>query len=262
MLPFSRYYRLFNIEDFVMAFSDYIVFVDESGDHSLESIDKVYPVFVLCFLVIKKDEYVNALIPKVKELKIQTFGHDNIILHEHDIRKKKGIFSRLSKEPREAFLESLSEIIDELDFTLISIIIDKKEHKRRYSYPEHPYHLAMMFGLERLHDFARLHGQVDKTMHVICEARGRKEDGDLELAFRRVCDGANRSGRNYPFSIEIADKLTNSEGLQLADLMARPIGLSKIRPEQENRAYAILEKKFFTGSYGSTIHGNGRKEFP
>lgn len=28
-------------------FSDFIVYVDESGDHSLQSIDQSYPVFVL-----------------------------------------------------------------------------------------------------------------------------------------------------------------------------------------------------------------------
>ena len=32
-------------------FSDYIVYVDESGDHSLESIDINYPVFVLAFCI-------------------------------------------------------------------------------------------------------------------------------------------------------------------------------------------------------------------
>jgi hypothetical protein len=37
-----------------MEFGDYLVFVDESGDHGLESIDYHYPIVVLCFFVIKK----------------------------------------------------------------------------------------------------------------------------------------------------------------------------------------------------------------
>ena len=32
-----------------LAFGDHIVFVDESGDHSLTSINPDYPVFVLAF---------------------------------------------------------------------------------------------------------------------------------------------------------------------------------------------------------------------
>ncbi len=38
-------------------FSDYIIYVDESGDHSLESIDKEYPVFVLAFCIFNKKIY-------------------------------------------------------------------------------------------------------------------------------------------------------------------------------------------------------------
>ena len=37
-----------------MTFSDYIVYVDESGDHSLINIDANYPVFVLAFGVFHK----------------------------------------------------------------------------------------------------------------------------------------------------------------------------------------------------------------
>jgi hypothetical protein len=29
-------------------FSDYVIYADESGDHSLTKIDPIYPVFVLC----------------------------------------------------------------------------------------------------------------------------------------------------------------------------------------------------------------------
>jgi hypothetical protein len=32
-------------------FSEYIVYVDESGDHGLETIDPNYPVFVLAFCI-------------------------------------------------------------------------------------------------------------------------------------------------------------------------------------------------------------------
>jgi hypothetical protein len=244
-----------------MNYSDYIVFVDESGDHSLDSIDSDYPVFVLCFCVIKKDQYFSKLVPNLKNLKLKTFGHDFIVLHESEIRKKKGAFSQLSKDPREAFLSLLTDLIEDLDFTLIAVIIDKVKHKGRYHKPEHPYHLALQFGLERLNSFLIQNGEFNKQVHVVCEARGPKEDQELELVFRRVCDTENRNNKKYPFSIVIADKKTNSEGLQIADLMARPIGLSVIKPDQTNRAYEVLKTKFYSGNYG-VIEGNGRKVFP
>ena len=38
-------------------FSDYVVYVDESGDHGLKSMDKTYPIFVLAFCVFNKQQY-------------------------------------------------------------------------------------------------------------------------------------------------------------------------------------------------------------
>lgn len=98
------------------TFSDYIVYVDESGDHSLESINPEYPLFVLSFCIFRKDVYANNMTPAVRKLKFWTFGHDMVVLHEIDIRKKRGSFAKLSKEPREAFLNALTDIIDELMF--------------------------------------------------------------------------------------------------------------------------------------------------
>jgi hypothetical protein len=56
--------------------------VDESGDHSLESINPRYPLFVLAFCIFQKGHYAQKVIPALSMLKIETFGHDLIILHE------------------------------------------------------------------------------------------------------------------------------------------------------------------------------------
>lgn len=241
--------------------SDYIVFVDESGDHSLESINPEWPLFVLSFCIFPVSAYVREVTPAIRSLKFDYFGHDLVILHEHDIRKKKGAFSRLNKETREGFLDRLTDIIAATDMTMIAVVIDKVRHKSKYSAPEHPYHLAMQFGLERVADFLAIKGQLDRETRIICEARGNKEDTALELEFRRVCDGANRGRRSLPFSILIADKKSNSEGLQLADLTARPAGLAVLRPDQPNRAWEVLKGKLFDGRH-NCIHGNGLKTFP
>lgn len=241
--------------------SDYIVFVDESGDHSLESVNPDYPIFVLAFCILPTAAYVEQITPAVRRLKSQLFGHDLVILHEHDIRKKTGPFSRLGKEAREALLEGLTEIIRAAPMTLVAVVIDKVKHKAKYQSPEHPYHLALKYGLERVHHFLHLRGQSERRTTVVCEARGQKEDKEIELAFRRVCDGDNRSRRPYALDIVIADKRANSEGLQLADLVARPAGLHILRPDQPNRAWDVLATKLFDGAYG-VVQGNGLKVFP
>lgn len=158
------------------TYSDYIVFVDESGDHGLENVNPEYPIFALSFFIIQKDIYIDSLTVKVRRLKMETFGHDLVVLHEYDMRKKRGAFSKLGESARETFLNSLTEIIKEMEFTLIAVVIDKRRLKAKYVQPGHPYHLAMEFGLERLQNFLRSKNQLGRRTQLICEARGAKED--------------------------------------------------------------------------------------
>lgn len=241
--------------------SDFVVYVDESGDHSLGSIDPEYPIFVLSFCVFQKDIYSDTVTPAIRKLKFATFGHDMVVLHENDIRRKRGAFSRLSKELREAFQDKLTEIIVEAKFTLIAVVIDKLQLKEHYRLRAHPYHLAMEFGLERIHHFLREAGQSDALTYLVCEARGAKEDKELELEFLRIRDGDNYCGKRLSFELIIADKKTNSEGLQVADLTARPIGLSVLRPNQPNRTRHVLEAKFYGGGTDGNV-SKGLKIFP
>lgn len=225
--------------------SEYIVYVDESGDHSLESINPRYPLFVLSFCIFQKKYYSHTVTPSLRMLKFATFGHDMIVLHEHEIRKKIGAFSKLNKEPREVFLEALTDLINEVDFILLPIVIDKYAIKDLGKDPIHVYHFAMQLGLERLYEVLESKEQQKQQTHVVFEARGQKEDAELELEFRHVCSGKNSKQKAFPFEIIIADKKTNSEGLQFADMVARPIGLSVLRPDQPNRAFSVLEKKIY-----------------
>lgn len=244
-----------------MSYSDYIVYVDESGDHSLEVINPDWPLFVLCFCIFPVAAYASAVAPEIRRLKFEVFGHDLVILHEHDIRKKRGAFSKLNQQARDAFMDRLTGIIADTDMTVVGVVIDKVKHKERYQTPYHPYHLAMQFGLERISRFLDLQGQGNRQTFVVFEARGPKEDKELELEFRRVCDGDNRERRALPLRFHVADKKCNSEGLQLADLTARPLGLRVLRPDQSNRAGAILYDKLFRGAHDCVI-GNGLKVFP
>ncbi len=56
-------------------------------------------------------------------------------------------------------------------------------------------------------------------------------------------------------------KTANSSGLQLADLIARPIGMKTLRPTQTNQSYEIIKNKFLQKPEGN-INGWGLKLFP
>jgi hypothetical protein len=239
-----------SMENIGLEYSDYIAYVDESGDHSLTSIDEGYPVFVLSFCVFQKKHYSHIVAPALRMLKFETFGHDMVIFHEQDIRKKIGAFSAMGKERREIFLEELNILIAQAEFTFLATVIDKYNLRREKTQDTHVYHLAMQLGLEKLHHFLQSRNQHNRLTHVVCEARGRVEDHALAFEFFRVCSGHNSVRKKLAFKLVVADKKTNSEGLQFADLAARPVGLSVIRPDQPNRAFQILQKKFHKNSEG------------
>lgn len=241
--------------------SDYIVFVDESGDHSLNKIDPAYPMFVLAFCIMPFAAYNELVAPAVRRLKFDLFGHDTVVLHETDIVRRRGAFSSASEAQRGELMAGLSAVIGDADMTIIAIAIDKARLAARYRAPEHPYHLAMQFGLERLHSHMAGLGQHQRLTTVVCECRGQKEDAELELAFRRVCDGRNAAQERLCFDIVMADKKCNSEGLQIADLVARPIGRHVLNPGQQNRAFEVIQRKLALNRRGRP-DGWGLKVFP
>lgn len=258
-----------------MKFSDYIIYVDESGDHSLGSIDPDYPLFVLSFCIFKKSDYISQTVPRLQDFKFRWFGHDLVILHENEIVKKKRPFLFLQYDNlRTRFMGELSEIIASAPMTVITAAIRKEALKRRYTKPENPYQLALLFCLEKAHEYLEAEDAIGGTTHVVCEARSPrekggigKEDQELELEFRRIIAGkhilqpGNGAGAMPCFDIVFASKQANSTGLQLADLIARPVGLSVLRPTQQNRAYEIIAEKIWKGPSG-VAKGYGLKVFP
>lgn len=235
-------------------FSDYLIFVDESGDHGLASFEPSYPMFVLAFVLVRKDHYVAEIVPAIQALKLEFFGHDQVVLHERDIRRQTPPFGFLRKDAdlRQRFLERLNGVMAASKFEIIATTIHKDRLKQRYATPWSPYEIALLFCMEQLKERLDALGQTGRVQHIVFESRGRPEDADLELAFRRITANAGGWGaKRIDFTAcdwepILAAKRCNSSGLQLADLVARPLGLNALRPDQPNRAFEILRPKLKT----------------
>lgn len=227
-------------------FGKYIVYVDESGDHGMSSIDPSYPIFVLAFCIFHKEHYGEKVVPALESFKFRHFGHDQIVLHEHEIRKGKGAFRTLrNREAKNEFLNDLTKIVEASKFIMASCVIEKHRLQEIAKTPDNPYHIALMHCVFSLYDFLSEKDEQENLTHVVVERRGAREDKELELEFRRICSGNNPRDVQLPFEILFADKKAMSSGLQLADLVARPVGLHILRPEQSNRSFDALKNKFF-----------------
>jgi hypothetical protein len=234
----------------VNSYGDYIVYADESGDHNLVSIDQAYPVFVLSCCIFNKKEYAARVVPALKELKFDIFGHDAVIFHEREIRQQEGPFNILrDRDFQQQFYEKMNSFVETMPVNVVACAIKKYDLRQRYFEPDSPYHLALGLCLERIATFLTKKNQQDKIIHLIVESRGKKEDDELELEFLRVVKHVELPNKlsfrlsNIKFSLKFVSKQANMAGKQIADLIARPIGRYVIDPSQENRAVEIIKKR-------------------
>lgn len=151
----------------------------------------------------------------------------------------------------------MSKTLNDLSFEIITCTINKAALKARYTNPFDPYEIAMFLGMEMCLEQLLIKKQTGKTVHTVFESRGKPEDQNLELAYRRIINNDSRWGykskdfKQIDWDVLFSDKRSNSSGLQLADLVARPIALNYLRKDQENRAYDTISNKII-----------GQKTFP
>ena len=158
-------------------------------------------------------------------------------------------------------MSDLTRTLEDMPFALIAGVIHKERLKQRYSVPENPYALALKFCMERAYSYLCDHEEAESELHFLVERRGNIEDAELRLVFRRACDGRSHWEQTPGFSIEFVDKKANLAGLQVADLVSTPIGRHVHRPEQLNRAFEMIRRKFWCSPAGGQ-RGWGYEVFP
>ena len=245
-----------------------IMFLDESGDHSLDKIDKSYPMFVLAGCIFDLDYYSNEVELKVNQIKIKYFGKTDIILRSYDIRKQKGEFSCLvDRRKRESFYNDLDNLVKLLDFKIIAAAIHKSKLRNQYLEPDNPYNLCLQFILERSVMFL---GRTKEKMIFRIESRETHNDKKLAEVYEKFRSNDHQLKEGFMFKKEeiqskftdlsFNHKIQNIVGQQIADLAAYPIGVSVLDEKRENKAFEIIKTKFH--SKNSEYLNIGLKIFP
>ncbi len=226
-------------------FGEYVIYVDESGDHNLEQRDPVFFIFVLAFCIFDKEEYIRSIVPEFQNLKFTYFDHDMVVFHEREIRKSQSLFDILFDQTvRERFFSDLNSFIQGARFQVAASVIDKREFRRGENNRDNPYLFALRNNLGLANRIIGSDRQFGVRMPIVCESRGKKEDDYLEESFNRICQ-CDKTARYCSFYIVMADKKVNSTGLQIADLLARPLGRYYLDGgESSSRAIQILKQKF------------------
>ena len=203
------------------------LYLDESGNHSLDAFEAAYPVFVLGGVMIS-DEHLQAVEKSVRAFKIEALGDARIVLHTADISRNRRGFERLAaQEERARFHTALADLFQALPITVIACTIDKPAPLERYgALAIDPYSLSLGVVIER---FCFALGEAGETGHIVAESRNRRLDRELTIAWDLLRLNGTRYVRAGTISrritaLEFAPKAAGLAGLELADLAVSPIG--------------------------------------
>ena len=256
------------------------MYVDEVGNADLKaSTDPNHRYLSLTGVVFSLDYVDRVVAPELEALKRRYFkAHvdEPLILHRKELVNRKYPFQAL-RDPKveTAFNADLLSLLERLRYRVITVVIDKLEHCRRYqSWEKHPYHYCQEVLVER---YVSSMEAVGKVGDVLAESRNSKVDRDLRDAYQSIySDGTEWiSGEVFQRrltsrELKLKKKSDNVVGLQLADLLAHPsFKATLLRRRNEplasdfgGRIAAILEAGKYRCSPTGEIDGWGRKWLP
>lgn len=256
------------------------MYVDEVGNADLgASADPNHRYLSLTGVVFDLDYVDRVAAPELEGLKRSYFkAHvdEPLIFHRKELVNKKYPFQALrDPEVEAAFNLDLLSLLKKLHYKVITAVIDKLEHCRRYqAWQHHPYHYCQEVLIERYVSSMEI---VDKVGDVLAESRGTRADRELKTAYQHIyTNGTGWIGsgvfqrRLTSKELKLKRKVDNIAGLQLADLIAHPsfkATLARQRNEAlpqnfSGKVAAILEAGKYRCSPTGRIDGWGRKWLP
>ncbi|MFP7313707.1 DUF3800 domain-containing protein [Bacillus safensis] len=243
---------------------EFLMFLDETGDHSLQHIDLSYPIFGLGAAFIRTKRYINEINPCFDNFKYKYFNKRSVVLHSTEIRKAKNNFNiLLNAEVRRNFIDDLNSAVAEAPFVFCVSLIDKQKHREQYIDPDNPYDLTLAFILERAF-FLIAKRYPGTRCRVIAESRDKKENASLRNTFERYqrngTGQVSASELSFITGLDFVSKKENETGHQLVDIclypLARTFLTGKCHP-----SVPYFYNKVYKSASKSPI-GYGIKTFP
>ena len=258
----------------------YRMYIYEVGNSDLGASTNPNHRYLSLSGVIFELDYIDKVVfPAIENLKQRYFSShpdDPIVLHRKELVNKKPPFEVLQDSTIEqSFNQDLLTQLRDLDYIVITAVIDKLEHQRRYSvWRFDPYHYCLTVLVERYVLWLQDRGcQGD----VLAESRGGKEDRRLKDSFERVVEKGSDYMKPEQFAtcltsrqLKVKSKSNNIAGLQIADLIAHPSFRATLA-RRENQALAdnfggqiarILEESKYKRGPNGRLDGWGRKWLP
>jgi len=207
------------------------MYIDESGNADMNSSENPNHRFLsLCGVIVELDYVNNVLATEFEDMKNRYFGKnaDNpVVLHRKEMLNAVGPFKVFEDTKlRDNFNRELLDNLSKWQYTTITVMIDKQQHRKRYKEKHyHPYHYCFEVLLEKFCSFLKGNEAVGDMM---IEARNKRDDAMLKTVYSRLFNDGTAFQKTPDLFItstelKIRPKKMNIAGLQLADLFAQPM---------------------------------------
>jgi len=232
----------------------YFLYVDESGDPGLDGGTDHY---VLLGVAIVED-IVNALARELQRVVQQYPAMRGGELHFRKLVRGEEPFDRLSKQDRWRLADDVFNTIAQADVTLFAVVVNKRRHTARYSFPRRPDLLALEFLVERFDIFL----QRKKALGcVVYDSKGKAADDEL----RRFFDSWRQSGTSMRRLDNIIETVFFAPSnvtrlLQVADFCAHATFLCFER--NNDVRFNQIKDKFDKDPETGEVYGYGIKKWP
>jgi hypothetical protein len=256
------------------------LYIDEVGNPDMGASEDPNHRYLSLTGVILELGYVEQTVhPRMEAMKREFFGShpdDPVVFHRKELVNRRHPFEAL-RDPavEERFNTELLRFLQETDYTVLTAIIDKLEHRDRYQVWRYdPYHYCLHVLMERYVMWLRRRRSQGDAM---AESRGGKEDRRLKDSFERICrEGTDHMNSDQfretltSIQLKVKSKANNIAGLQIADLIAHPslktaLARQAGQPPPENFGGQIgrilLERKYDRSPSGG-LDGWGIKWLP
>jgi hypothetical protein len=230
------------------------IYIDECGGHNFTAKER-FGAFCVAAVIIRDSDWPNVD-REWKAWKQVFLGSESKRVHEPDIRDGNlSFWCGGDALKRQRAIDALPDILGRLSFGAVACVFHRVEYAERIgkgrwdeSLPDQAYLMAVDFVIERL--AMALYYQLDGAQaRVVWESREPAQDARVQYEFARLfLDGTSYVSPSFirqqlKPGLEFQTKESNNTGLQLADLLARPVAEKILDPASTPERWLAFRTK-------------------
>lgn len=224
------------------------MFLDESKPNTN------FPNFTLGGVIIEKNIYETKVRPAVDAIKKACFSDTGVILHEIDIRRKKGSFNGITKQQQEKFFLMLNNLFITNDFlSVMAVSINIADINKLYAEDDRNdiYYVALQLLME---NFAHFLSGNDGIGTIYLETTDPVNNQRLQNLFYVLKATGTLFVKKEALqtrlsTINFGIKSENIIGLQLADFIPNSLARKALGIDQKpNSVIDGIEKRLYDGN--------------